>query len=228
MSAALHHPQASQRRYSGDYDAHDHPHAQLLFGLRGSLDLCLAGRAARVEAGTALVVPAGVAHGYRALQPALMLVVDAPPQPGLDRVRQLALDLRPLPSADELDVQALLDALPGAPRVLARRRLDLQALADTVDAALHQPWPTQRLAALACLSAPRFHTRVQQQTGLTPQDWLRARRLDRAQALLAAGHTLQAAATRVGYASASALAYALRRERGLGARALRGTPLNRP
>lgn len=228
MPHPLPHPQVSQRRYSGDYDAHDHTHAQLLFGLRGSLDLCLAGRAARVEAGTALVVPPGMAHGYRALQPALMLVVDAPPQHGLDRVRQLAVDVRKLPAAQALDVQALLDALPGAPRVLARRRLDLQALADTVDAALHQAWPTQRLAGLTCLSVPRFHARLQQQTGQTPQDWLRTRRLDRAQALLAAGHTLQAAAARVGYASASALAYALRRERGLGARALRAAGVSRP
>ena len=51
--------------------------------------------------------------------------------------------------------------------------------------------------------------------------WLRALRLDEAQRLLRRGLTLEAVASRVGYASASALAHALRRDREVGARDLR-------
>lgn len=210
---------ASQRRYAGDYDAHAHDHLQLLFGLSGRLELELDGRPAQVEPGMALVVPPGTAHGYRASRAALALVIDAPPQRGLSRVRRLAVDGRRLLGRN--DLWAVLAELGAAPRVLARRALDADALAEAVDARLHEAWPTARLAALACLSVPRLHVRWLEATGLTPQAWLRRRRLDQAQRLLAAGLTLEAAALQVGYAGASALAYALRRERGIGARGLR-------
>jgi AraC-like DNA-binding protein len=58
-------------------------------------------------------------------------------------------------------------------------------------------------------------------TGLTPQAWLRLRRLNEAERLLRAGWSGDAVATHVGYARASALLYALRRERGIGVRDLR-------
>ena len=219
MPATLLHPVASQRRYAGDYDAHAHDHLQLLFGLSGRLELELNGRPAQVEPGVALVVPPGTAHGYRARRAALALVIDAPPQRGLSRVRRLALDGRRL--LGRSDLGAVLAELVDAPRVLARRALDADVLAEAVDARLHEAWPTARLAALACLSVPRLHARWLEATGLTPQAWLRRRRLDQAQRLLAAGLTLEATALQVGYAGASALAYALRRERGIGARALR-------
>lgn len=219
MATALVHPVASQRRYAGDYEAHAHDHVQLLLGLSGRLELELDGHAACVEPGVALVLPPGTAHGYRAERAALALVIDAPPRHGLSRVRRLAVDGRRVLGRE--DLSALLDELAGAPRALPRRALDPVPLAAIVDARLHEPWPTTRLAALACLSVPRLHVRWLDATGLTPQAWLRRRRLDRAQALLGAGRSLEATALQVGYASASALAFALRRERGLGARDLR-------
>ena len=221
MATPLAFPVASQRRYAGDYESHAHEHVQVLFGLSGSLELEVDGRAARVEPGVALVLPPGAAHGYRADRAALALVIDAPPRRQLSRVRSLAIDGRRL--LGRSDLCGVLDELASAPRALARRTLDPAALAETVDARLHEAWPTARLAALACLSVPRLHARWIHATGQAPQAWLRQRRLDRAQALLATGRTLEAAALQVGYASASALAFALRRERGLGARALRGS-----
>lgn len=216
-------PVASHRRYDGPHAAHAHDFVQVLLGWQGTLVLDLHGRAARVEPGTALVIPAGLRHGFATTpgQPARALVIDAPPAAGLEHVRVLACPAAWADPAARPDAVALLQALGAAPRRLPRRRLDLARLADAIDAALHEPWPTVRLAALVGMSAPQFHARFLERCGLPPQAWLRARRLDRAQALLAAGLGLDAVALQVGYASASALAHALRRDRGLGARTLR-------
>jgi AraC-like DNA-binding protein len=204
--AALAHPVASVRRYAGEHQSHAHVHAQVLYALEGRMELEVAGRAAFVDTACGLVVPAGTAHGFLA------------PHAATDRVRRFAV---PPGARHACDPAAHLALLLQAPRVLARRGLDLAALQAAVDAALHEDWPTARMARLFHLSAPRFHARLAELTGATPQAWLRARRLDMAAAALARGLPLEATALRTGYASASALAYALRRERGVGARALR-------
>lgn len=220
----LHEPQASLRRYTGEYPAHAHEHAQVLVGLQGCLQLELDGHATFVDAASALIVPAGVSHAFLAELPARMLVLDAPPGIGaLERIRRFT----PPPAwkaqpAEALDAPALLAALGDTPTLLARRRLDLAALEAAVAAAPAADWSTPRLAALCCLSPQRFHARFAELTGQPPAAWVRARRLDAAERLLRAGMSLEAAALQVGYATASALAFALRRERGTGARALRG------
>lgn len=208
----------SLRRYHGDHGCHRHDHAQLLFGVGGGLDIDAEGRGALVDAASGLVIPAGMDHGSQSRHGAAVWVVDLPPRAGLDRLRRLAL---PPDWARAPDLDTLLDGLAVAPRRLVRRRLDVDAIHRQVGQALHEPWPTARLAALAALSPQRFHARWLERTGLTPQAWLRARRLDEAVRLLRGGRGLAQAAERLGYARASALATALRRERGLGARDLR-------
>jgi AraC-like DNA-binding protein len=208
--AALAHPVASVRRYAGEHQSHAHVHAQVLYALEGRMELEVAGRAAFVDTACGLVVPAGTAHGFLARPGTRIFVIDAPPHAATDRVRRFAV---PPGARHACDPAAHLALLLQAPRVLARRGLDL--------AALQADWPTARMARLFHLSAPRFHARLAELTGATPQAWLRARRLDMAAAALARGLPLEATALRTGYASASALAYALRRERGVGARALR-------
>ncbi|SFD70482.1 AraC family transcriptional regulator [Paracidovorax konjaci] len=236
------------RRYSGEHAAHAHDHAQVLIGVQGRMELEVQGRAAFVDAACGIVIPAGAVHGYLALPGARFCVIDAAPQPGLDRLRRFAVPAEArhglglaagaleaeggalpglpgvwtLPIGDGARVAAQFCALLGrAPRILARRALPLERLQQAVSAALHEPWPTARMAALCHMSPQRFHARWLELAGSTPQAWLRGLRLDAAAQRLARGQRLEDAALACGYATASALASALRRERGTGARGLR-------
>lgn len=215
-------PSCSVRRYSGEHSAHAHDHAQILYALQGRMELEVGGRAAFVDTACGIVIPAGARHGFLAAPASRMFVIDAPDQPGLARVRRFAVPppWRGVPQALEGAAARVAEVLQ-APGVIARRGVHLERLTQAVQDALHEDWPTARLAALCHLSAPRFHARLAELTGRTPQAWLRGLRLDRAEALLARGLPLDTVALQCGYASASALAYALRRERGVGARALR-------
>jgi AraC-like DNA-binding protein len=217
-------PHCSVRRYSGEHSAHAHDHAQVLYALQGRMELEVNGRAAFVDAACGMVIPAGVLHGFVATPASRLFVIDAPAQHSLSRVRRFAVPpaWRGVPQALHGAAARLAEVLQ-APGVLARRGLDVARLTRQVQAALHQDWPTARLAGLCHLSPQRFHARLLELTGHTPQAWLRGLRLDQAQALLARGLPLETVALSCGYASASALAYALKRERGVGARALRSS-----
>ena len=217
-------PLLSVRQYSGEHAAHAHDHAQVLYALRGRMELEVNGRAAFVDTACGLVVPAGTRHGFLALPGARLLVIDPPAQPGVERIRRFAVAPAQLGWSASDDAAARLQQISRSRRVLARRPIRPEQVARTVGAALHEPWPTARMAALCALSTQRFHARWRELTGQTPQAWLRALRLDAAQRLLARGQSLEATALQLGYASASALGFALRRERGLGARWLRRPP----
>jgi len=218
---SLQQAEASLRRYAGEYGAHAHEHAQVLVGLSGRLELELHGRGTYVDASCGLIVPAGVAHGYLAGAPARVLVIESPMRAGLARIRRFAPPPHWKDAHRAFDVAAAVEEVAGADTLLQRRPIDLARIESSIDAELHADWNTARLAALCQLSPQRFHARFLELTGLAPAAFVRQRRLDEAQRLLRAGLSLEAAALQVGYASASALAYALRRERGLGARALR-------
>jgi AraC-like DNA-binding protein/mannose-6-phosphate isomerase-like protein (cupin superfamily) len=215
-------PHSSVRSYSGEHQAHAHGHAQILYALQGRMELEVGGRSAFVDAVSGMLIPAGVDHGYLAAPKSRVFVIDAPSGPGLDRLRRFSVPpaLRGLES--EGPAAAQLAQVLEAPGLLARRGLDMQGLAAQVQAALHEDWPTARLAALCHMSAQRFHARIVELAGQPPQSWLRGLRLDAAERWLARGLPLEATALRCGYASASALAYALRRDRGVTARQLRG------
>lgn len=220
--ATLEQTEASLRRYAGEYGAHEHAHAQVLVGLSGRLELELDGRGTYVDASCGLIVPAGVAHGYLADAPARVLVIESPMRAGLARVRRFAPPAHWKTANRTFDATTAVEELAGADTLLQRRPIDLALLESRIDAELHGDWSTARLAALCRLSPQRFHARFLELTGQAPAAFVRARRLDQAQRLLRAGLSLDATALQVGYASASALAYALRRVRGVGARALRG------
>ena len=214
---------SSVRRYSGEHLSHAHDFAQVMFALNGRMELEIGGRSLFADASSGLVVPAGVEHGYMAAREVRMLVIDAPDAAGLARVRRFAVTAQCRRQAESAHPVAQLAAMLDAPDILARRQVDVAALEAATGGALHERWSTARLAGLFCLSPQRFHARLLELTGQTPQGWLRERRLDAAQRLLRRGTPLDTAALQVGYASASALCFALRRDRSVGARDLRAS-----
>lgn len=215
-------PLLTLRAYRGEYESHCHDHAQVLLGLHGSLQLEVNGRSAFVDPSCGLVIPAGARHAYLAERPAQVLVLDCHVAHGAERVRRFVRPARWLAAgAGNWTAEALLADLAVAPSLQQRRRLDLALLAGQVDAELHRNWTVAALAAVCRFSPQRFRARFAELTGLSPLAWVRQRRLDAAQRQLRAGLPLDTVALQVGYASASALCFALRRERGVGARQLR-------
>ena len=224
--SALLQAQTSVRSYSGEHQAHAHGHAQILFALQGRMELEVDGKASFVDSACGMVIPAGIDHGYLAQPKTQVFVIDAPMEQGLDRLRRFAVPPPLRFPLSDLSTAAQMALVLQAPSLLQRRSLDLRQLQQQVQAALHEAWPTARLAAQMHLSVAQFHARFVELAGCTPQDWLRNLRLDAATQQLRQGAALEATALRCGYASASALAYALRRERGVTSRQLRAAPLS--
>lgn len=221
--------QCSVRRYSGEAACHAHDHAQIMFALQGRMELEVGGRSAFADTSCGMIVPAGVSHGFMASRDARMLVIDAPDQAGVDRMRRFAvtaaqrllgeaLVASPDPTAD---ASGLLPRILETPAILARRGIDLCRLDAALDRSLHEPWTTAQMAGMFFLSAQRFHARLTELTGFAPQAYLRARRLDAAERLLRSGMPLETTALQTGYRTASALAFALRRDRQTGTRQIR-------
>ena len=213
-------PLLSLRSYSGEQTVHSHDHAQVLFAWRGRMDIEVGASADFADNSCGLVIPAGVTHAYAASPDLRMVVIDAPAQHGLDRTRRFAVTPGVRRLAADARADQLLAAILGMPRVGVRRGIALDHLRATLAQALHEPWTTARMAQRCVLSPQRFHARLLELTGQSPQAWLRTLRLDEAERLLRRGLTLEATAARVGYASASALAHALRRDRAVGVRSL--------
>ncbi|MGH8353379.1 MAG: helix-turn-helix transcriptional regulator, partial [Pseudomonas sp.] len=102
--------------------------------------------------------------------------------------------------------------------------LPLAALDAHIDRHAAHPLQVADLARLAGLSSARFHARFLAETGQTPMDYVRARRLRLARRLLLeSAEPVGEIAARVGYSSQSAFTAALSREFGMTPRALRRT-----
>ncbi|BAN49679.1 putative AraC family transcriptional regulator [Metapseudomonas resinovorans NBRC 106553] len=241
----------SLRQYNHDLLVHSHSHAQLVFGLSGRLEFEVDGRGAQVERQTLAVVPPEAQHACGSPGGSLCLVVDVPDDDWLrhtlgrhfDAGRRLlerpgALDLNPAqsqlvswiaasPLGDEVisgqSAGLLLASLaaPGVPEQMASA-LPLASLDAHIDQHAAHPLQVADLARLCGLSVARVHARFLAETGQTPMDYVRARRLRLGrQLLLESRLAVGEIAARVGYSSQSAFTAALSREFGVTPRALR-------
>lgn len=241
----------SLRHYSHELLSHNHSHAQLVFGLSGRLDFEIAGCASQVTRQTLAVVPSDAQHACGSQGGSQCLVLDVPSADWLqqqlgshfDAARRLlekpvAVDLNPAqgqlvswlaasPINDPVIAQQgaalLLASLTnGDSPAHAGSALPLAALDAHIDRHAAHPLQVSDLARLAGLSAARFHVRFLAETGQTPMDYVRSRRLQLARQLLQGSNlAIGEIAAQVGYSSQSAFTAALTRQFGCTARALR-------
>ena len=241
----------SLRHYHHDQIAHSHDHAQLVFGLSGRLDFEVQGRGCQVSSMSLAVVPATTHHACASPRGSRCLVLDVPLDGWLqqrlghhaDAGRRLLdspgrLQLTPAqgqlvswlaasPINDPVIAQQgaalLLASLVGAATAeLGQPGLPLAAIDAHIDRHCAHPLQVADLARLCGLSAARFHARFLAETGRTPMDHVRLRRLQLGRELLL-GSSLPVGevAARVGYGSQSAFTAALVREFGVTPRQLR-------
>ncbi|MDL0440240.1 helix-turn-helix domain-containing protein [Stutzerimonas frequens] len=241
----------SLRNYRHDLIAHTHDHPQLVFGLDGLLEFEIAGRGSCVGEQRLAVIPSAVHHACSSTKGSRCLVLDVPSERWvsehlgrhtehslrlLDRPNTLQLTpaqckiitwLANGPINDPLVAEQggvlLLASLAGEPvQPRGGRTLGLAAIDAFIDRHLAHPLQVTDLARVAGLSAARLHARLLEETGHTPIDYVRQRRLHHAEKLLHETHLpIGEIAARVGYSSQSAFTAALVRERGCTPRALR-------
>ncbi|MDR7271410.1 AraC-like DNA-binding protein [Pelomonas saccharophila] len=224
-------PSFALRHYGPSRGSHAHEHVQVLWTLQGALELEVDGRGQRLAAGQGLLIPPGELHDFEAPQGSRCLVLDtadpawlqcaARPRhaPSVDHLaRFLAASLgQGLPVSQELGAQLLAQAWgPGEACAASagRRAVNWADLRRWTQTRLAAPLTVADLAARAGLAETQFRARCLSATGLTPMQWLRAQRLDRARLLRTAGLPVALVARRVGYDSPSALTAALRRAAG--------------
>jgi AraC-like DNA-binding protein len=241
----------SLRHYNQDQIIHSHQHIQLVFGLQGQLDFEIDGHGSRIRQQLLAVVPSDARHACGSANGSLCLVVDVPDISWLRKrlghhaepARRLLSQPAALRlSAPQSQLVAWLAANPindpiiaeqGAALLLAslatgcepagrQHLLPLAAIRAYVDCHLAHPLEVRDLARLAGLSVQRFHARFVSETGMTPQEFIRFRRLQEGRELLISTPlAVGEIAARVGYASQSAFTAALNRQIGLTPRAVR-------
>lgn len=221
----------SLRHYSHDQIVHSHDHAQLVLGLSGCLDFEVEGRGSRVLRQTFAVVPAQARHACSSPSGSRCLVLDLPCDGslllGLGEHAEAGRRLFERPQALSLTPAQgqLVNWLASGPindPVIAHQGAGLLLASLASDRHAAHPLQVADLARLAGLSVARFHSLFLAETGQTPMDYARSRRLHQAhELLLESSLAVGEIAARVGYASQSAFTAALVREFGVTPRQLR-------
>ena len=219
------------RSYAAPFsDAHDF--AQMVLPLKGKLTLDINGVGDVVHPLRAAFIAPGLVHTQFSREPNQSLILDfdlatVPP----DTAGRLAE--RPYASIGAaaaklidfmgmMHVQGtastavlthwtplLLEALTNQPLRPASR---LQAALTQFEAAPGQPWQTDSMAQVACMSVSSLHRVFREELDTTPQAWLNAMRLRFVcRQLVESSLPIAQLATQAGYADQSALTHAMRR-----------------
>jgi AraC-like DNA-binding protein len=219
------------RSYDAPFsDAHDF--AQMVLPLRGRLTLDINGHGALLHPLRAAFVAPGLVHTQFSDQPNASLILDfdlagvAPETAGLLAQRPFAavgaataklidfmgmLQGQGAAGASMLShwTPLLLESLTAQPLRPASR---LQAALTRFEAQPGQPWNTDAMAKVACLSVSRLHRVFREELDTTPLAWLNAMRLRFVCRQLAESSLpIAQLATLAGYADQSALTHAMRR-----------------
>lgn len=232
----------SLRHYRQDVIAHSHEHAQVVINLSGKLDFEVDGRASLLQQHHLLVIPEGHHHTCESARGSHCLVLDVPNEDWLaqslgahaDTSRRLLgtaghLSLTPKQHqlVNWLATSAMSDpviARQGAVLLLASlnalatehvqsKRLPWAALDTYIEQNAAYPLQVADLARIAGLSCARLHSRFLSESGQTPMDYIRHRRLHSALHLLRHSTLpIGDVANRVGYSSQSAFSAAMLRE----------------
>ncbi|WP_249384072.1 AraC family transcriptional regulator [Chitinivorax sp. B] len=238
----------SIRHYHHHVTSHRHDHAQLVFGLSGALALEIDGRQNLALPDRAAVIPAGCVHAFAG--ESQCLVLDAPGEESalqdlLGGYADAGRRVLTMPQCVPLNPMAagmvrwLADA-PYLDDVLARHGaavllaamseavlpapglLPLTKLNQYIDQHCAHPLSVADLARQVHLSPSHFHARFISELGLAPMEYVRQRRMQHAQYLLqSTALPIGEVGERVGYASQSAFAQAVRRAYGLAPLTLR-------
>lgn len=220
------------RSYRQDHGPDSHAFDQLVLPLDGALDLDIAGRGARLDAGRAAFVAAGLSHTTTSGLPNRSIIIDIDlasadaqlcerlirrpyveltPTAGklIDYMGHMIGEGRASAATVGLWTPLLLDALSHAPQPGPAARL--ARLRAMVEADPGRAWTTGLMAQEAGLSVSRLHARFRELFGASPHAWLAGRRLDQARRMLAATSlSIAEIAHRSGYGDQSALTRAMR------------------
>ena len=227
-------PTLEIRSYDDEARTHHHDHHQLVLPVAGQLSLTIHRTEGRVSESQAAVIPAGFDHGFAADNPNRFLVADVPAAlaPALERL-PLFLPLDPtLAHYIAFLHQQLAQGIGGRnterqmlmlliqlfqERHQASVKMDRRiALAQAyLDEHYQQPVSLAGLAGVAYLSVRQLSDLFRQQVGMTPQQYLTEKRMQRAWQLLETSPlSIQAIAEQVGYTSLAAFSDRFRKHFG--------------
>lgn len=211
------------RSYSRAADSHQHDYHQLVLPVSGELEMSVNHTGGVVGSAQASVIAAGLEHAFSAPDDNCFVVADIPASlaPELEKlpafieltpalaqyVRFLHLQLQrqPAGTSQRQMLLLLLQLLQEHHGQLATPDRRIAAAQSYLDQHYDQPVSMAQLAGIAHLSTRHLNTLFRQSLGMTPQQYLLEKRMQRAWQLLSQTHlSIQQVAEQVGYQNLSA------------------------